>query len=389
MPYNDEVVINFWDGSTTNYSGSTPFGYFDNDTALATDAPKLAKMIATHLGYPVNDIEITSDMIYAGIEQSLIDYSHLIHEYNIKENYFDVMGQPTSSNFSNILVSPNLSFALKISDAYALETDAGGIVDARTGSIDVVAGQQVYNIKTAYFDVHHPNEKSFVVRRVFHNFLPAIRSLAENTILPAVGIPHGIINGFSPNDSTGFGSQTLLPLSWDVMRAQSIKMSRDIRMSDTSFEFIGNTLRLFPIPKRNYKLWFHYTIESDAVNALNNLNNLDSINSPHKMNYDFIQWSSITPTHKAWIIKYAIAQCTFLMGRVRRKFASLPYPNGEVSLDGDALVSEGQASMESLTEQLKNSLQELSKERGFEIKRNIIDNQKFMLNQMPLGIYKI
>ena len=387
MPYNDDVEIVYWDGSATNYSGSTPFGFFDNDQGIVTDAPKMAKMIAMQLGYPVNDIEITSEMINAGIEQSLMDYNNIINEFNIKENYFDVMGQPTSSNFSSTLVKPNLDYTLKLSDHYAIEADAGGKVDLRTGSIEVVAGTQVYNLKTQYFDIHHPNEKSFSIRKVFHQRNPAVRSANQDGIIPNAGVPYGVISGFAPNDSTGWGSQVLLPLSWDIMRAQAIKMSREIRMSDFSFELKGNTIRMFPIPKDDYRLWFTYTIESDVSNSNFELDG--GINSPSKVMYDFVQWSDITSPHKVWIIKYAIAQCKLNLGMVRRKFSSLPYPGGEVTVDGDALVSEGQASIEALTQQLKETLQDMSKERGFEIKRNMMENQKYLMSQIPLGIYKI
>ena len=42
-----------------------------------------------------------------------------------------------------------------------------------------------------------------------------------------------------------------------------------------------------------------------------------------------------------WIRKYTLALAKELLGIIRSKYASLPLPNGEVSMDGEALKSEG------------------------------------------------
>lgn len=43
-------VVNYWSGSAKAVSGSTSFGYFDDDPKFQQDAPKLANHIATQLG---------------------------------------------------------------------------------------------------------------------------------------------------------------------------------------------------------------------------------------------------------------------------------------------------------------------------------------------------
>jgi len=50
----------------------------------------------------------------------------------------------------------------------------------------------------------------------------------------------------------------------------------------------------------------------------------------------------------AWIRKYALAWSKEMLGRVRSKFASVPGPTGELSLDGPQLLSEAQQEKEAL-----------------------------------------
>ena len=41
--------ISIWNGSSTFAPGSTPFGFYDNDTTFRSDADKVAKFCATRL----------------------------------------------------------------------------------------------------------------------------------------------------------------------------------------------------------------------------------------------------------------------------------------------------------------------------------------------------
>ena len=49
-----------------------------------------------------------------------------------------------------------------------------------------------------------------------------------------------------------------------------------------------------------------------------------------------------------------------MLGRIRRKFSSVPIPNGEITLDGDALVQEATEKQQNLKEELKEELGELN-----------------------------
>jgi hypothetical protein len=386
MPY-EQKIIKFWDDdSPIAYSGSTSMGYFDSDIELQQEAPKLAKYIAGQLGYPVQSIEITDKQIYDNIERAIVDYSSLMNEFNTTENYFDVLGSPSTVDFTEKYIVPNLNWAFKISNTYGIEAGAGGNQNWRSGFILVEENRQVYDLESEYFSLNYTGSYELILRKLYHYPLPPKRTFQQNPAMPISGIPYGVTSGYSANDSTGYGSQILYPMSWETSRIQANKMARQINASDFSFELIGSKLRLFPIPRTSYKLFFDYSLEKDrqTVSILD-----DVIGSPHQVKYDYLAWSQLNTQGRIWVLKYALALCKINLGINRRKFNSIPYPNGEVSLDGDSMVSDGTVEKEVLVQELREYLQLLSKERGIQIKRDMISARREMLNEIPLPIFRI
>jgi len=54
-----------------------------------------------------------------------------------------------------------------------------------------------------------------------------------------------------------------------------------------------------------------------------------------------------------WIRDYATAQAKMILGQARSKFAQLAGPQGGVTLNGNDLISQAQAEMEKLEDDLK------------------------------------
>ena len=68
----------------------------------------------------------------------------------------------------------------------------------------------------------------------------------------------------------------------------------------------------------------------------------------------------INSTGKRWIRQYTLALSMETLGRIRRKYASIPIPNGEVNLDGDALVQEGMEKQLALKDELQADLDKVN-----------------------------
>jgi len=103
--------------------------------------------------------------------------------------------------------------------------------------------------------------------------------------------------------------------------------------------------------------------------------------------YDFIPYNDINEVGKQWIRKYTLALAKELLGAIREKYSTIPIPDAEVSLDGAALRAEAQLEKDTLIEQLRENIEELSRKNQFEIQKNSADYHQDMLRKVPLKLY--
>jgi len=55
-------------GNPGPISGSTPFGFYDNDVQFKADGPRVANYCALKLGYPVLEVELQDKNFYAAFK---------------------------------------------------------------------------------------------------------------------------------------------------------------------------------------------------------------------------------------------------------------------------------------------------------------------------------
>lgn len=367
---------------------STAFGYFDTDPVFVSEAPKTAEYIARQLGYDAVEIEITAKQIYTNIELATLKYSELVNNVRLRDRYIGLLGAPTSSVNTNTTPYFSLNFILRLSDAFATEAGAGGRINFYTGSIELREGVQLYNVRDEYFSQAHPDEASFTIRKVM--YYRTTRTIYNKLYTDLGGAP----TIASPYDGL-WGSRVMLPMAEEVSRIQRGRMGREIYLANRSYHVVGENIRIFPIPRDSgQKLYFEYSLGSEEQLGRSGLD-LDNVYAQqgmvnHFTDIDFqpIPWSGIHHQGRSWIIQYAYAMCKHTMGLNRRKFSSIPIPNSDISLDGDSLVSEGMASMESLVAELKETLSEFTIERGLEIQRNQIDHTLYIMSKNPILIRK-
>ena len=107
--------IAIWNGSSTFTTGSTPFGFYDTDSAFQADADKVADFCAKRLGFPLLEVELNSGSFYACFEEAVTTYGNEVFQYKIRENYLSMEGASTGSTFNNRVVDPSLGRVIQIS----------------------------------------------------------------------------------------------------------------------------------------------------------------------------------------------------------------------------------------------------------------------------------
>jgi hypothetical protein len=73
-----------------------------------------------------------------------------------------------------------------------------------------------------------------------------------------------------------------------------------------------------------------------------------------------------------------------MLARNRSKFTSINIPENEVTLDGDALLSEGQAEKEALIEQFKEFLEGVSNEKLMESEALLQEHMENQFKHIPM-----
>jgi hypothetical protein len=407
MDYSQNKPI--WPGSSSFTTGSTPFGFFDNDPLFQSQADSFAKYAAQHIGYPIMDVELQDINFYTAFEAAVIEYSNQVNQVNIVNNLMSTLGIQTNagflsgSSFTDSMVGNSFGYISKLSKAYGTEADSGGTVKWRKARVDMVPGQQTYSIRTAVSastGLVLTNTSSVEIKRVLHNPPPAIVRYFDPFVGTGLGSQQLLdsfnFGGFSPSISF-----MMMPIHADLLRLQAIEFNDQIRKSHYTFEIHGDDIKFWPIPTAGSgsqssaifygQVWFEYILEEDKNNdavLFGNTALLKSVVSDaSNIPYTYQTYSSINDMGRAWIIKYGAAIAKEMLGFVRGKYSSVPIPNAEVTLNGSELVSQGQAEKETLITQLREFLDKMTREAMITRQNAESTQMNEILGRVPLKIY--
>lgn len=380
-----------WPGSSSFTAGSTPFGFYDTDAQFATDADKAAKYCAIKLGYPIMDVELQDIQLYACFEEAVSVYSEELYHAKIKDNYLSLEGSPTGSALNNIVVVPTLNSLVNLAETYGSQVGIGGTTTWYTGSLDLVAGQQIYDMQAwaSASASMSPNDR-VVIQRIYYMGNPAINQYYD----PYIG---GSINYQGATENFGWASYSpglnfvLFPIYWDIARIQEIEMSNQVRRSAYSFEMTNNKLRLFPKPDtQDMRLWFEYSLKSEMSSIVGNSpydSDLGRITNPSNVPYGKITYSQINYPGRQWIYEYTLALASELLGLVRGKYTTIDIPGDETTLNSADLISKGKDQQQALRERLRQDFEDMSRQKQLERKQTENQTLSETLNQVPMMIY--
>jgi hypothetical protein len=358
------VTIPIWPGSSSFFAGETPFGLYDLDPQFQIDIDKAAIWAATSLGYPVMDVELQDTHFYAAYEQAVSDYGYWVNTFAAEDNLLNLMG---------------------LASEYATAAGVGGTLTHYSASLLLRAGQQVYDLRTEpslSLETGSFSDDNFTIRRVFHNDTPAIVKYFDPFVSTGLSSQR-MLEEFSWGNYSPGVSFVLMPLFWDALRLQAIELNDKIRKSAYSFELVNDRLRIFPIPQESYRVWMTYTLESDIRSSLDDNRGLISDHS--NVPYSNVVYNRINDIGKQWIRKMFLAICKEMLGRIRGKYQSLPIPGNEISLNYSELLSESEQETQELIEQLKETLDKMTKKSQLERK---MEEARFMneyLQYIPTG----
>ena len=378
--------IPIWPGSSSFDASLTPFSFYDNDISFQVDAVNVADWCAKRLGYPLVDIELQSANFFTAFEEATNEYGAQLYNFQIINNFQTFEGNSTGSNFNNQVITPNMGGTINVSEQYGNETDGGGgDYEILSGSLDVKVNTQKYDLLTAVGSSLSGSEAVYI-KKIMHYQPAAINRYFD----PYAGTGTGIQ---SLMQSFGFGNFSpgvnfmLMPLSFDIQKLQAIELNDTIRKSGYHFNIEANRyLKLFPIPNRDYTLWFEYQLKSTANNPIKDPSPsliTDISNVPYtNPTYAFINEPGIQ-----WIRRYTLAIVKEMLGSVRGKYTTIPIPGDSTTLDYARLLAEAKDEKDKLISELKELLLETSRLKQLERKNQEAQQTQETYYKVPYHIY--
>ena len=220
-----------------NTTSPTPFGTFDDDTQFQSDADKIVTFVKRKLGDDILSVELTKKQIWANFEEAMFEYSNLVNQYQTKSQLNNFLGLATGSMSGSEQKHPreNLEFLGRFAEPYATEAGIGGAYNMISGSIQLVKGQQDYDIYTDLKDAAgnaiftnttlNPHRSKMRIREVFHfNPTQAYRFFDTTSAINYLN------NEFSFESFTPETIFYVLPVFEDILRAGQLKVSQCIQI---------------------------------------------------------------------------------------------------------------------------------------------------------------
>ena len=383
-----------YEDPSTYTTGQTPHGIYDNDSEFQNDSLTVCKYVARKLGHPVMQLEFGSGSMYACLEEAVSEYSQQINHYNTKNWMWEHYGSSNRESGSVLGATgshepeaAHMGSTFLLSEQYGEAVNVGGGVTMHTGSITITGSKQVYDLETESNISASHLDKRLEIQKVFNQGPAAISKFYDPFA--------GTYDNIELLDSFGFGnvspavSYILRPMSYDLARANAIETNDLVRKSAYSFEIINNKMRIFPHPEpddEGNKIYFHYYVKGEKQLTTRDYTN-SKVSDPSNIPYKFLTYSEINSSGRNWIRKFTLALAKELLGIIRSKYASLPLPNGEVSMDGEGLKAEGREEKANLLEELSEFLEAVGKKEQALTEQEVANAQQEVLNKAPLKIY--
>jgi len=370
----------------------TPFSFFDTDADFQKEADAIVPFVKRKLGDDILSVELTKRQIWACFEESMLEYSSIINQYQAKSQLANLLGGATGSLDGTEQKFPreNLEFMLRRAEPYSMEAGMGGSYNMLSGSISLEKNKQDYDLYTelkdgdgtALFDRSENSPKSKLkVMEVFH-FNPQ----AAYRFFDSTSAVNYLNNEFSFESFTPETVFYVLPVFEDVLRAGQLDLSNRVRRSNYSYKIVGTKIRIFPIPTQDdpKNLWVRVHYSPDPLNPAFDDSSIYGVSNLSNIPYGRLAYEKINSIGRQWIRQYALGSCKELLGLVRSKFQTVPIPGADLTLNGVDLITQGREDKNNLKTSLTEMLEELTYSKMLEDEAAAAENLQRILRNIPI-----
>ena len=393
-------------------SASFPFTVYTSDEYFLSGAADQVAYTYNKLGGNVLDIELTSGSVFAAYQESVLEYSYLLNIHQAKNSLGDLLGAKTGSfNEEGQLQSttdledvalkfPKFKFkyARRVAHGYATEAGFGGAVPVYSASFTTSTGSQDYDLQSIISSSAITDTAAPYYNKIDDNRINVTKVYYKTP--HAMWRFYGYYGGLNTvGDLSSYGQYAddstfqLVPPWQNKAQAMAFEDAIYTRNSHYSYEIKNNRLRIYPqtVIVSPTKMWVEFFIDSDTpwqgTDTSGVDNGVDGINNINTLPFENIPYQKINSIGKQWIRRFALSLCKEMLGNIRSKFSTIPIPGDSVTLDGPALISQGQAEQEKLREELKTVFDELTYTKVAQTDVELSDAINSIEKRIPMLIF--
>jgi len=336
------------------------------------------------MGDDILSVELTNRQIWACFEEAFLEYGAIINTHQARNQMHSFLGLATGSlsGSEQMYIRETLGFLERQAEPYAYLASVGGPFNHVIGKIDLVRGQQDYDLTrdlkdangTPLYDLQPSGSRNQVrIIDVMHTSPSVAFRFFDST--SAINY---LNNEFSFESFTPETIFYVLPVFEDILRAQQFSLSTRVRRSNYSYEIIGSQLRIYPVPTNttpkplfvkasfnpdprglitttvtasNGTVTLPTSFSDDSVFGVSNISNIPFGN---------LTYSRVNSVGRQWTRQYALALSKELLGLVRSKFSTVPIPGSDLTLNGEALITQGREDKDALKTKLNEMLDSMT-----------------------------
>lgn len=334
--------------------------------------------VVHRLGYPVVSVELDDNQLQYAFNEAVEQFSYYITEWSMRNNLANALGLERDTDFTRLFVAQDFNFSLELTKAYSVQAGVGGDIPVNRDFFTITGGTQDY-------------------------YLPNGRTVTEVMWVEPVAIDRYLMDPYAnPHWATtefgfsymGNSLSYIVPVYWSLYHAQNFELRNRVRRGDFSYTLLPwsggqNWVQLSPVPADHddgKKVWYFYWVDED-LNKYSGRTPGDVVSNPADIRFDEIPYTAMNSWAQFWIKRYTLAVSKEILGRIRGKFGSLPVPDAEVTMDADALLSEGQQEQQELVEEVQQELDKLDYSTLIEGGANDAENLNRHLQFTAAGIY--
>ena len=342
------------------------------------------------------DVEITKKELKILARKALKDYEEQINAWQVKNNFSNVLGFSSSTDFTRKFVTENTMTAQRISDWFASMARVGGKTKWKKDYFVTRRGVQIYDLS---------RESSVPYKagsRRIHKILWYAKPEIMGGQLDASTIDGGLITFGQAGLMYGPNLMSYLGNIFDViLLAQSLEERNRVLRSEFFYNISGDLVELTPTPGNamsmtddGAKVFYYYFDEADFLglegqgpDGEGNVNEL--IANPSQVNIEVIPYSNLNSIAKNWIENYTIILSKYTFAsklRAIRKIAS-PDSDYQIEFDYASLLDEYKTEKEEIMKKLQDYLDSLDMDKLLEKKASIVESSVKINKYSPRKIY--